>query len=160
MTLASLLNITPNPVLSFLVWIVLALFALYMARKPFHRAVMSFSRIVRNGMRLSANSLLLAEKNLVKRNREVLMAAARRSAARCDRSRWSCCRRPREPRMPWCLNSSQSRLPNRNIHQATEGPWPLESLPEETGGTRDADCAPIRRAVNNFLTAYRRPRNA
>jgi hypothetical protein len=75
MTFANLLNITPNPVLSFLIWILLALFALYLARKPFHRAVMSFSRIVRNAMRLSANSLLLAEKNMAKRNREVLMAA-------------------------------------------------------------------------------------
>jgi hypothetical protein len=75
MTFANLLDITPNPVLSFLIWILLALFALYLARKPFHKSVMSFSRIIRNAMRLTATSLLLAEKNLAKRNREVLMAS-------------------------------------------------------------------------------------
>lgn len=75
MTFDNLLDITPNPVLSFLIWILLALFALYLARKPFHRSVMSFGRIIRNAMRLTANSMLLAEKNLVRRNREVLMAS-------------------------------------------------------------------------------------
>jgi hypothetical protein len=82
MTLENLLEITPNPVLSFLIWILIALFALYLARKPFHRSVMSFSRIIRNGMRLTANSLLLAEKNLVRRNREVLMATGLDQAER------------------------------------------------------------------------------
>jgi len=82
MTFENLLNITPNPVFSFLIWILLALFTLYLARRPFHKSVMSFGRIIRNAMRLTANSLLLAEKNLVRRNREVLMAAGLENAER------------------------------------------------------------------------------
>jgi hypothetical protein len=82
MTFANLVEITPNPVLSFLIWILLALFALYLARRPFHRSVMSFSRIIRNAMRLTASSLLLAERNLVRRNKEVLMASGMENAER------------------------------------------------------------------------------
>jgi hypothetical protein len=82
MTFENLLEITPNPVLSFLIWILLALFALYLARRPFHRSIMSFSRIIRNAMRLTASSVLLAEKNLVRRNREVLVAAGLNQAER------------------------------------------------------------------------------
>ena len=82
MTIENLLEITPNPVFSLLVWILVALIAFYLARKPFHRSVMSFGRIIRNAMRLTANSLLLAEKNLVRRNGEVLMASGLDQAER------------------------------------------------------------------------------
>ncbi|MBT8370158.1 MAG: hypothetical protein KJO34_04285 [Deltaproteobacteria bacterium] len=75
MPFANLLSITSNPFLSMLIWIVLLLAALYFARKPFHRAVSSLGRIIHNAMRLTAASVLSAEKKLVQRNREVLMAA-------------------------------------------------------------------------------------
>jgi hypothetical protein len=75
MTFANMLSITSSPFLSVLIWIVLVLAALYFARKPFHRAVRSFSKILYNAMRLTSASVLLAEKKLVQRNREVLMAA-------------------------------------------------------------------------------------
>jgi hypothetical protein len=60
----------------------LFLLALYFARRPFHRAVMSFSKIIHNAMRFTAASVLSAEKRLVKRNREVLMAAGLETAER------------------------------------------------------------------------------
>jgi hypothetical protein len=75
MTFANMLNITASPILSILIWIILFLAALYFARKPFHRAVMSFSKIIYNAMRITSASVLSAEKRLVQRNREVLMAA-------------------------------------------------------------------------------------
>ena len=75
MPFANLLSITSNPFLSMLIWIVLLLAALYFARKPFHRAVSSLGRIIHNAMRLTAASVLSAEKKLAQRNREVLMAA-------------------------------------------------------------------------------------
>ena len=62
--------------------LVLALFAMYLARKPFHRTISSFSRIVYNAMRLSAASVKLAEKRLKIRNREVLMSAGLELAER------------------------------------------------------------------------------
>jgi len=82
MPLANMLSITSNTFLSMMIWIVLLLAALYFARKPFHRAVSSLSRIIHNAMRMTAASVRLAEKKLIQRNREVLMAAGRESAER------------------------------------------------------------------------------
>jgi len=75
MTVADLLQITGNPYLSFLVWTVLLLTTLYFARKPIHRTVMSFSKIIKNAMRLSSISVLNAGEKLAQRNREVLISA-------------------------------------------------------------------------------------
>lgn len=75
MSLANLLSITANPFLSMLIWIVLLLAALYFARKPFHRSVGAFAKIIHNAMRLTAASVLSAEKKLALQNHEVLMAA-------------------------------------------------------------------------------------
>jgi hypothetical protein len=82
MTFANMLSITPSPFLSVMIWIVLILAALYFARRPFHRAVGSFSKILHNAMRLTSASVLQAEKRLSQRNREVLMAAGRENAER------------------------------------------------------------------------------
>jgi hypothetical protein len=82
MTFTSMLNVTSSPALSILIWIVLLLLALYFARRPFHRAVMSFSKIIQNALRFTAISVLSAEKRLVKRNREVMMAAGLENAER------------------------------------------------------------------------------
>ena len=65
-----------------IIWIVLLLAALYFARKPFHRVVGSLAKIIHNAMRLTATSVLSAERNLVRRNREVLMAAGQEKAER------------------------------------------------------------------------------
>ena len=82
MPIANMLSITPNPFLSMMIWIVLLLAALYFARKPFHRVVGSLAKIIHNAMRLTATSVLSAERNLVRRNREVLMAAGQEKAER------------------------------------------------------------------------------
>jgi len=82
MPIANMLSITPNTFLSMVIWIVLLLAALYFARKPFHRVVRSLTRIIHNAMRLTAASVLSAEKSLVRRNREVLMAAGLEKAER------------------------------------------------------------------------------
>ena len=82
MPIANMLSITSNPFLSMLIWIVLLLAALYFARKPFHRAVGSLSKIIQNAMRLMATSVISAEKRLVLHNREVLMSAGLETAER------------------------------------------------------------------------------
>jgi len=82
MPIANMLSITSNPFLSMIIWIVLLLAALYFARKPFHRVVGSLAKIIHNAMRLTATSVLSAERNLVRRNREVLMAAGQEKAER------------------------------------------------------------------------------
>jgi hypothetical protein len=82
MPLANMMSITSNTFLSMVIWIVLLLAALYFARKPFHRAMGSLSRIIYNAMRLTAASVMSAEKKLIQRNREVLMAAGLENAER------------------------------------------------------------------------------
>lgn len=78
----SLLSITPIPLLSILIYAVLIIFSMYMARKPFHRSMESLARIIYNGMRLAASSVKLAEKRLRIRNREVLLSAGLEMAER------------------------------------------------------------------------------
>ena len=84
MTTAGFLpTITASPFLSTFIWIILILAAMYLARKPFHRCMASFSLIIRNSMRLFATSVKLAEKRLNDRNRDVLLSAGRQHAERC-----------------------------------------------------------------------------
>ncbi len=78
----SFLGITANPAISVLIWLFLLLAALYFARKPFHRAVKAFSKVINNAMRFTASSVLLVEKRLLQRNREVLVAEGLENAER------------------------------------------------------------------------------
>ncbi len=73
-----ILPVAPNPFLL----AALLLAAMYLARKPFHRAVLAFSRLITNALRLAAASVRQAEKKLVERNREVLMAEGLENAER------------------------------------------------------------------------------
>jgi hypothetical protein len=58
-----------------LVWISVMVILLYLARTPAHRAIHSLSRVIHNGFRLAARSVLLAEEKLAQRNKEVLLTA-------------------------------------------------------------------------------------
>jgi len=78
----TMLSLTGSPALSILIWIVLLMSACYFARNPFHRAMESLGRIIHSSMRITAASVLSAEKRLVHRNREVLMAAGMEHAER------------------------------------------------------------------------------
>ena len=83
MSMTDLLNIVPGyPLLSILIWFVVAVAMLYLARYPAHRAIKSLSRVIHSGMRLASRSVLLAEERLVQRNKEVLLAAGRESLER------------------------------------------------------------------------------
>lgn len=62
------------PRLSFLVWVLGAMLFLYFARGLAHAMIRASSRVIRNSMRFASRSLLSAEKRLVIRNREVLLA--------------------------------------------------------------------------------------
>ena len=55
---------------------------LYFARTAAHRAIYSLSRVVGNGLRLGATSLVQAQEQLRLRNREVLLSAGREAAER------------------------------------------------------------------------------
>ena len=70
----SLMNITPYPAVSLLVWCLGLLLALYLARSYVHQFIGSICRGVYHAMRLAASQLRGAEKRLAQRNREVLVA--------------------------------------------------------------------------------------
>jgi len=77
-----LLGITPWPVVSALLWIVLAITALYFARGTAHAAIAAAARTLHRSFRLAAAGVARGEKGLVARNREVLLAAGREAKER------------------------------------------------------------------------------
>jgi len=68
--------------LSLLLWIVISVILLYMARIPAHEAILSVSKILFHAFRLFASSVLLAEKRLKERNKEVLLESGRSASER------------------------------------------------------------------------------
>lgn len=79
---SAILSITPIPILSVIILVLLVLAAMYLARKPFHRVMGSFSRIIYNAMRMFAASIKQVERRVVQRNREVLLTAGLELAER------------------------------------------------------------------------------
>ena len=77
------LYIWPNqPILSLSVWVFFAMLLLYVAREPGHRAMRAGSRVIANGFRMAAASIISAQKEVARRNRQVLLQAGRESAER------------------------------------------------------------------------------
>ena len=67
-------KITPLPILSILIWALPLLLFLFLARKFFYYTIRALARVIRNALRFAAASILIAEKWLARRNREVLIA--------------------------------------------------------------------------------------
>ncbi len=67
---------------SSLIWLVIVVAALYLARRPAHEMILAFSRAIHRAMRLAANSVMKAEQRAVRRNREVLLAMAEENQSR------------------------------------------------------------------------------
>lgn len=81
--MAETLMIWPgNPGMSIVLWVLLLSISLYFARVPAHRAILSLSRVISNGMRIASASVMKAEKKLIERNREVLLAQGREASER------------------------------------------------------------------------------
>ena len=77
-----LLSITPFPVLSALLWIVLVVTALYFARPTAHKAIRAAAGALHRTLRVASKAVSRAEVNLAARNREVLLAAGREAKER------------------------------------------------------------------------------
>ena len=83
MSLTDILMIIPgSPVMSVLLWGLLSILALYLARTPAHQAIRSLGHVIHSGMRLGAKSLMMAESRLAQRNREVLLMVGKESVER------------------------------------------------------------------------------
>ena len=68
--------------LSWFVWFLVLVVAMYFARVPAHRAIQTIMRGLYRGLRMTAISMNKAAENMSARNREVLLAAGRESAER------------------------------------------------------------------------------
>lgn len=82
MSFSDIYMITDSPVISGVIWFVILTIVFYLARNHAHRAIISISRIVHNAMRVSAHSVMLAEKKMIQRNTEVLLAQGREASER------------------------------------------------------------------------------
>ncbi|MBW2363653.1 MAG: hypothetical protein JRF25_00990 [Deltaproteobacteria bacterium] len=69
-------------ILYLIILIVVAEVFLYLARTPAHRFIYSLCRLLHNNFRLMARSVLLTEKRVIRRNREVLLTAGEKSVER------------------------------------------------------------------------------
>jgi hypothetical protein len=72
-----LFAITPWPAISAIIWIVLLMAVLYLARHTAHQAIRTASGALSRGLRIAAHSVTHAQARLAERNREVLLAAGR-----------------------------------------------------------------------------------
>ena len=77
-----LINITPWPVLSASLWIILFVTALYFARSTAHKMIFAACNSLHKLFRLASISVAGAETGLANRNREVLLAAGREAKER------------------------------------------------------------------------------
>ncbi|MEE8108346.1 MAG: hypothetical protein V3T36_04230 [Gammaproteobacteria bacterium] len=82
MSLDQFLSITPSPVISAIIWAVIIIALLYLARSTVHAAIHSAGGILHNAMRIGSRSILRAETRLAERNKEVLLAAGREAKER------------------------------------------------------------------------------
>ena len=82
MELTDILAITPIPVISGLIWIVLVVAVLYLARPSAHKLILIVTRALRDAMNAAAESAGRGKQGLEARNREVLLAAGREAKER------------------------------------------------------------------------------
>ena len=82
MSMTSLLEFTPWPLLSALILLTLLVTALYLARGTAHQAIHALSSALSRGLRLASHAVTHAEARLAARNRDVLLAAGREAKER------------------------------------------------------------------------------
>ena len=77
-----MLGITPWPVLSAILWIILVVAALHLIRGTAHRTITAAAQALHRSFRLASRAVLRSEKELAERNRDVLLAAGREAKER------------------------------------------------------------------------------
>jgi hypothetical protein len=82
MTFETLLEITPYPGLSILLWVVLGMAVLYLARGSAHHVLLTVCQALHDILSLAVQAITATEKKLVQRNHEVLLAAGREAKER------------------------------------------------------------------------------
>ena len=77
-----MLSITPWPVASALLWIILIVAALYLIRSTAHKTIQAAAQGLHRSFRMASKAVSRSETNLAARNRDVLLAAGREAKER------------------------------------------------------------------------------
>jgi len=77
-----MLGITPWPVASALLWIILIVAALYLVRKTAHKTIQIAAQALHRSFRIASKAVSRSEAGLATRNRDVLLAAGREAKER------------------------------------------------------------------------------
>ncbi|RZV38673.1 MAG: hypothetical protein EX272_02105 [Chromatiales bacterium] len=77
-----MLGITPWPVASALLWIILIVAALYLIRSTAHKTIQAAAQGLHRSFRMASKAVSRSETNLAARNRDVLLAAGREAKER------------------------------------------------------------------------------
>jgi len=77
-----MLGITPWPVASALLWIILIVAALYLVRGTVHKTIQAAAQALHRSFKIASRALSRSEKRLEARNRDVLLAAGREAKER------------------------------------------------------------------------------
>ncbi len=77
-----MLGITPWPVVSALLWIILITAALYLVRGTAHKTIEIATQVLHRGFRIASKAVSQSGKSLATRNRDVLLAAGREAKER------------------------------------------------------------------------------
>ncbi len=77
-----ILGITPWPVASALLWIILIVAALYLIRSTAHKTIQVAAQALHRSFRIASKAVSGSEKDLAARNRDVLLAAGREAKER------------------------------------------------------------------------------
>ncbi len=77
-----MLGITPWPVASALLWIILVVAALYLVRATAHKTIQAAAQGLHRSFKVASKALSRSEKSLEARNRDVLLAAGREAKER------------------------------------------------------------------------------
>ena len=77
-----MLGITPWPILSAILWIILIVSALYLIRSTAHKTIQAAAQGLHRSFKIASKAVTRSEKNLAARNRDVLLAAGREAKER------------------------------------------------------------------------------
>ena len=83
MTIAEIITLwSDNRGLSLLIWTILLVTAMYLARSSAHQSIAAAARSLRAALRMTAASLMALEQRMVKRNKQVILQAGQESTER------------------------------------------------------------------------------
>lgn len=82
MSLTDAISSSAQPIVTWTLVVLTIITIMFFGRMPAHRAILSLTRALHNGLRLASRSLLSGADRMIERNREVLFAAGREAKER------------------------------------------------------------------------------